>query len=442
MVLGALIRVRPGVLLISVNQSLTLRALANIQSYGQPSSAPFLPSTIFAGHNLDVAGNIFGISTLLLAVSLLWPHRTVAKEATSFPALSRRALFLIGAFLCGLVVSSETLLTHGYVNAAGTFFGLNFGGLYALVFSLILYEIARRTLGGIWRPLTGFLVLAFILFLTCYSKGSTGLATGYGLSAIMLWPIERYRAARRVLISLAVVASIGLTAYVVRGVRDVFVEGGLDSITQFLRASDEREDQRAQTSQGFETAGNGTQYACHTLECVQLYESGISREWRSIYNPLIYTFEPSFLLEPLELTRPLDAPWELANYYLHGGGIFVLGELYWNGGYFCVLVVFGLLMVLTFYCDTRFRSSAFWLMMCAQFVPSLFMGIGYGFDQIIRGAINGLLVIAVYRLMPSFVLGIGRTSRRSALRLSTAAHNPALQISAKAISPVEYRPLT
>ena len=363
---------------------------------------------------------------------LFWPHRPVVKTATTFPALSRRALFLIGAFLCGLVVSSETLLTHEYVNGAGTFFGFNFGAVYALVFSLILYEIARRTLGGIWRPLTGFLVLAIILFLTCYSKGSTGLATGYGLSAVMLWPIERNRAARRVMISLAIVASVGLTAYVVRGVRQVFFERGLDSVTQFLQASDEGENQRAQTGQGFEIVGNGTQYACHTLECVQLYESGISREWRSIYNPLIYTFEPSFLLEPLGLTRPLDAPWELARYYLHGGGIFILGDLYWNGGYFCVLVVFGLLMVLTFYCETRFRSSPFWLMMCAQFVPSLFMGVGYGFAQIIRGAINGLLVVGFYRVAPTLVLRFGRVVRRPAPRLSTVAGSAVRSISVKA----------
>ena len=71
------------------------------------------------------------------------------------------------------------------------------------------------------------------------------------------------------------------------------------------------------------------------------------------------------------------------------------------------------------------------------------MGCGFhGFAQIIRGAINGLLVIAFYRLAPTLVLRFGRTMRRPALRLSTATHDPALQISAKAISPVEYRPLT
>jgi hypothetical protein len=271
------------------------------------------------------------------------------------------------------------------------------------------------------------------LFITNYSKGSTGFATGYALSAMMFWPIERYRAARRVMISLALVASVGLTAYVVRGVRQEFFEKGIDSITQYLRTSNEGESHRAQTSQGFEAAGNGTQYACHTLECVQLYESGISRGWRSIYDPLIYTFEPSFLLEPFGLTRPIEAAWDLARYYLQGGGIFVLGELYWNGGYFCVLIVFGFLIVLTFYCDTRFRSSPFWLMMFAQFVPTFFMGVGYGFAQIIRGAINGLLVIGFYRVAPTLVLRFGRVVRRPAPRLSTLPRGAAQPFPVKAI---------
>ncbi len=433
MILVVLVRVRPGVLLIAVNQFLTLRALDNIQAYGQPSSQPFLPSTVFAEHNLDVTRNIFAISTLLLGVSLLWPHKSVANRASQFPAPSGRALLLLGAFIIAMAVSSETLLTHEYANNAGEVFGANFGGLNALIFSLVFYEIARRTLSGTWRPLTGLFVLAVILFITNYSKGSTGFATGYGLTAaVMFWPIERYRAARRVMVSLAVMASIGLTAYVVRGVRQVFFEKGFNSVTQFLQASDEGENQRAQTGQGFETVGNGTQYACHTLECVHLYESGITREWRSIYNPLIYTFEPSFLVGPLELTRPLDAPWELGRYYIGGGGIFILGDLYWNGGYFCVFVVFGFLLVLTSYCETRFRSSPFWLMMCAQFVPTLFMGVGYGFAQIIRGAINGLLVVGFYRVAPTLVLRFGRVLRRPAPRLSAQARATVRPISVKA----------
>ena len=139
---------------------MTLRALDNIQSYGQPSSQPFLPSTVFAQHNLDIAGNIFAISTLLLSVTLLWPHRVVATRASKFPAPSRRVLVLLGAFICGMAVSSETILTRNYTNQGGFIFGLNFGGLNALIFGLAFYEMARRTLSGIWRPLTGFVVLA------------------------------------------------------------------------------------------------------------------------------------------------------------------------------------------------------------------------------------------------------------------------------------------
>jgi hypothetical protein len=266
----------------------------------------------------------------------------------------------------------------------------------------------RRYLLGRLRPMKGFLILALVMFCTSYSKGSTGLVTGYGMcAAVMLWPLRGRLLSRQSMLSVALVISVGLMAYVVRGVRQFFFEGGMATVTRLLETSGQLEATQRETGEGLETGGNGTQYACHVLQCVQIYEGGRSREWRSVYDPLIYTFEPAFLLGPLGITRPREAAWEIGDYYIGGGGIYVLGELYWNGGYVCLILVFGLILWFTFLCDTRFRYSSFWLMMSAQFGPSLFMGVGYGLDQIMRGAINGLLVIGAYRLGAGLGLASG-----------------------------------
>jgi hypothetical protein len=132
------------------------------------------------------------------------------------------------------------------------------------------------------------------------------------------------------------------------------------------------------------------------LMCEALYDNGISRQWRSIYDVIEYTFKPSFLERWLGWERSIDSRWELGHYYTHLGGIFVLGEFYWNGGWLCVMVMVTLLSFFASIVDMRYRASPFWLMMLVQFAPSLLMGCGYGFAQISRGAINGLLATGTY----------------------------------------------
>ena len=147
-----------------------------------------------------------------------------------------------------------------------------------------------------------------------------------------------------------------------------------------------------------EGTGNGVQYAAHVLACISLYEAGISREWRSIYESLANTFRPSFLQEPLGLWRPKEAAWELGEYYVHGGGIFVLGELYWNGGYPCAIIVLTALLWFCWRCDSGPRTGFTWLLILCNFAPSLLQGTGYGFSQITRGAVNGGIALAIAAL--------------------------------------------
>jgi hypothetical protein len=71
---------------------------------------------------------------------------------------------------------------------------------------------------------------------------------------------------------------------------------------------------------------------------------------------------------------------------------------------------------LSFFCfviDEKYRESPFWLMMLAQFAPSFFMGYGYGFAQVSRGAINGLLVAVVYKGLSSISIGMFAGAPRS-----------------------------
>jgi hypothetical protein len=187
----------------------------------------------------------------------------------------------------------------------------------------------------------------------------------------------------------------------VRTVRANIHSGGAEAVQAFVEEVGGSEDARESRGEGLEASANASQYAAHMLECITMYDGGFSREWRSIYNVVEYTFKPSFLQDTFGWKRSIEAAWELADHYIHGGGIFVLGEFYWNGGFLCVVIMATVLSLFCFVADEKYRASPFWLMMISQFAPSFLMGMGYGFAQIARGAINGLLVAGAYKAFSS-----------------------------------------
>src|SRR5258708_3568348 len=86
----------------------------------------------------------------------------------------------------------------------------------------------------------------------------------------------------------------------------------------------------------------------------------------------------TFALELLEKERAIEPAWELNKYFIHGGGIAIFGEMYWNGGYFCV--AFGTVMVflLAYFGDSRRFESFGWLIFYIIFTSGLVFGVGYG----------------------------------------------------------------
>jgi hypothetical protein len=175
-------------------------------------------------------------------------------------------------------------------------------------------------------------------------------------------------------------------------------EKGFDAIAAVFRDGLQDEDGLdTKTTAGLVEGNlNGTQSATHVLMCIALWESGSGRDWRSVTDVIGYTFKPRFLAHRLGWDRAIDAPWELRDNFFHWGGINILGEFYWNGGYLAVVVLWTLVLWFAFMCDTRWLTSFTRMMLLCQFAPTVLMGMGYGFNQTARGAINGLIVLSVY----------------------------------------------
>jgi hypothetical protein len=394
----ALARLRPCAFIFSASQTLVLRALSNISYYGRPVSQIYVPESVFDDEHLRVAAILFAISTLMLLGTLALPGGKRPSTPPRLPALPRWTLGLIVVYLIVFFLSQKTILTTAYTAPEQTNFSFGFGGVHALILSVLLYEMYRRVAAGALSPWRAFAVVVAVLVATSYLKGSTGLATGMVVTAVvMILGSERRRSSRWLAIGGALVTAF-LTAALVRAVRGSYSSSGTQALTDFQNTVLQTESETAQTGEGLENQGGADQNASHVLECISIYDRGVSRDWRSIYDPLIYTFEPSFLLNTLGIERPKEAAWEMAYYFISGGGIYYLGEFYWNGGYLCaVLVTLGLL-VFMYFCDTRYRRGFAWAMIACQFAPSFLEGLGYGFAQISRGFFNALWVFSAYGL--------------------------------------------
>lgn len=393
--LAALWQVRPALFMLAANQFTVLWALRNIEAYGQPRSQQFLPASVFSPENLQIAGLILLLTSAPVLLASLWPARAPARVAP-LPPLPHWLLALLGVYLLAVVLSQRTILTNAYTDPERMLFDLNLSGGHAFLTSLVLYEVVRRVLDERLSRLAAFGAL-FVLFLfTDFLRGATGLAAGFLVFAAVLILGREPRPARRALTLVAALAAVSLLSFGVRELRSTFHTEGASSVGSLFAKAREDQQRVARNAEGVETASNAVQYAAHVLECVSLYEAGISRQWRSVYLPIVYTLQPSFLAEPLGLTRPKEAAWELREYFTHGGGTFVPGELYWNGGYLCVLLVFGALVWICWRFDTRAPASFVWLLAACEFTPNLLMGVGYGFAQVSRGLFNAALALLVW----------------------------------------------
>jgi len=397
----ALLRLRIGIFFISVHQATALRAFANIAQYGQPRSQAFLPTMIFGQEGLETSGVIFLISGMLTTLFVALPasirHRPPHTQLT-IPPVPTWGLWAIGIYLAIFTVSVKTIFTGSYATQGQILFDAPSGGVQAIVVGTIIYELYRRVQARKLTPLRAFIAFLIICFVTDYSKGSTGFATGFLMTGIFLFCSTQTGIVKRWVPLIGALSLIILMALLIRTARHTLHQDGIDALTSAGSTLTSAESSRSENAEGIEERSNGSQIAAHVLECVWLYDNGYDRQWRSFYNPILYTFQPAFLMKILNIEREEEAAWELGRYFVHGGGLFIFGEMYWNGGYLCVFLMTASLLALAWFVDTRRDVSFNALLFACMFTPSLFQGTQYGVTYPARGFSNAVLAILIFRL--------------------------------------------
>lgn len=394
----ALYQLRLCTFILAANNLLLSRSLASVERWGPPASQRFLPVYLFSDENLSTASVILGISLVTMVLFMVQFQRRRIRIGPNAPALPKLVLVAIGLYLVAYTGSAQSIFSSAYASDQQIRYDMELAGGHALICSLLLYEIVRRRLLGLTTARRAFLVMFVAIGIPHYMRGGTGLTTGY-LTAAAILLLPRTGASRRLTNMIrigAIIAAVLTISFVVRTTRAVLYLDGASAISTSVKSAFEMENSREESSEGVESVANASQQAAHILMCITLYNGGNSRDWRSIYNVVEYTFVPSFFVRWFGWKRSIEAAWELAANFIHGGGINVLGEFYWNGGYICVIVM---ATALSFFCavvDWKYRASPFWLMMLCQFAPTFLAGYGYGFAQVARGAINGLVVASIY----------------------------------------------
>jgi hypothetical protein len=434
-VVGALMQRRLNILIFSANHIVVLLAFRNLELRGQPPAFSYLPEMLFAPPLLRDASEVLSVPTTMFvgAGVVRLNVRTRAEPLVKIPT---GVLWALATYFVFLLFSTRTLFQTVYASADQTLYGATAGGgIYVLAWAVTTFELRRRVDAG-QMPAGRALGLVFgmIVFLD-FLKGTTGIAAGIVTTVGFLVFIPGILAEGRasvtpqstghstfrafVAAALLLISLAGMVMFV-RNSRTYIATEGIDgaAVIAFGRLTSLSS---SESNEGLEGAANGTQGAAHVLMCVALYDNHHSREWRSIWGPLEYTVKPAVLLGPLGLTRSREAAWELGDYFIHGGGINTFGEFYWNGGYFCLILMSAVTIGFLLAVDVLARRNWAWFALACCIAPGLVQGYGYGFAQVFRGIANGVIFLVPF---VAYLRWVEERNRRPALSVVGFARRP------------------
>lgn len=421
------VRRHPALLVFSLGHLSALAGFRSIELAGQPSAFGYLPPWLYDGPNVDTGVSVMLLGTALLAAAAFVPLPASQPRKDPIPTVPPAVLVAIGVYFALYFFSTRTIVEASYATAEQGSSVLG-GGVYTLIWAIVLLELRRRVDAGL-SPAAALAGVVVGLVILDFLKGATGLAAGVFVTALIgvylpgalrRHPTEDKAAGlgARGIVLARTGAGLGVAAAVIMLVRQMRTEVAHYGVTRALERSTEV------LTSSFDThavAGwaNGDQGAAHVLMCTTLYEHGFSRDWRSITGAVEYTFKPSILVHYLGLQRSQEAAWELMDHFIHGGGVNVFGEFYWNGGWPCVLVMGTVLVATLLYIDRGAHRSVWLLAMSFAVTPNLVQGYGYGYAQTFRGLANGALFLLP---LVGYLRFVAWSQAREKLRVTSPIH--------------------
>ena len=385
----------PALLVFTLGHLSSLAGFRSVELAGQPQLFSYLPPWLYEEPNFGTGVDVMLVGTCLLAAAACAPPARARLQAGAIPPLPTAVVAALGLYFVAYFFSTRTIVEASYATAeqGSTTLG---GGVYTLVWAAVLLDLRRRVDAGL-SPAKALVGVVVALIVLDFLKGSTGLAAGVFVTALVGVYLPGALAHQslprdRMLVLARTGGGLGVAAAVIMLIRQMRtmvtshgVMGAFERSVEVLTSSFD-----VHAVAGW---ANGDQGTAHVLMCTTLYDFNCGRDWRSITGAVEYTFKPAILVRYLHLQRTQEAAWELMGYFVHGGGINIFGEFYWNGGWTCLLIMGTVLVGTLLYIDRGAHQSVWLLAMSFAVTPNLVQGYGYGYAQTFRGLANGVFFL-------------------------------------------------
>jgi oligosaccharide repeat unit polymerase len=328
----------------------------------------------------------------------VWPPADPAER--SFGRATTWPFFGVGTLLLALTVPGDFIAnvsygTSAYFRDAGPAAGKGGLSLLASVFITFAIVAASRLYGfhSLRFRFTAIVSLAFMVYFRLLRGSRSGAIGLFATVAFLYYMNSKSRPWKRVAVLLCASFVLLFFFNMLADVRATAHRIG------FEQAIDSSMSSSGSLINHPMKVNLLPQMYWHLLHCVDLYQMNVRLDGRTFFD-LIPEAIPQDISDFFHIQRPLSAAWRLAGYRIHGGGMFVIAEGYWNFGMPGALCVAVILAIIAAKLEHWFRAQEP-ILSCSYFgfLGTFGFGIYYGLQSFMRAFESSLVLALALKLL-------------------------------------------
>ncbi len=362
---------------------------------------------------------LYHVVTLRFVPDRSWIWQPADLAERSFGKATTWAFLIVGNLLLAVTIPGDFITNVSYGTAAyydRSGFAAGNGGVALLGCLLVTFTVvsASRLYGfdSTRFKIACFLALASMMYFRIL-RGSRGGAIGlFATFAFLYYMNSKLRPWKRTVVLVSASALVLLVFNLLAEVRATAHRAG------FAVAFDRS------VSSSFTLLDHPMQLNLlpqmywHLLHCVDLYQMNVRLNGQTFVD-LLPEAIPEDVSKFLGIARPISASWRLAAYRIHGGGMFVIAEGFWNFGFPGALFVAGVLALIAMKLEHWYREQEP-ILSCSYFafLGTFGFGLYYGLQGFARAFEMSLVLALTMRFFMKYFRR--RVERRRRLLVSMA----------------------
>ena len=371
---------------------------------GYLTRAVYTQSNIITAFNILLfASSLFHAITIFLVPKGNWQWEKSEIHELKFARKYTVIFLLFGIIITIITVSGDTVFNAPYASDKARLgkgliesSGLSLVGIYLLSFSLVS-AVRQKGYKSFYFKIILVAVLIFTIYFRLFRGDRGGILGIFAtIFLIFIFCSNKSKVHKVAIITFCLFCLLGffqvwgyMRANIYRyGYTQSFIDGINYSIVD-------------PHSKGFDPLKITLlpQSYWHLLHVIDLYKHGISLNGSSFID-IIPQSIPKFITDAFGYTRPLNGAWRLAEYRIHGGGMFVVALGYWNLGLIGVTIIVSVLAFIAILLENWYRNQTP-LIACAYFalLGSFGFGIFYGWQPLFKSIEISLLLAILLKFL-------------------------------------------